>query len=124
MKEFRLIIAGGRDFNDYFLLSKELTLLANITLADKAVSIVSGMAKGADSVAVRFAKENNVRLYEFPARWYPNGVLDRGAGHKRNRQMGDFADGLLAFWDGRSPGTNGMIEYMQRLKKPVHVVSY
>lgn len=124
MKEFKLIVAGGRDFNDYQHLSRVLFAMADNEFADHAVSIVSGMARGADALAVQFARTNSIKLYEFPADWNPNGQFDRGAGHKRNREMGDFADGLLAFWDGKSPGTKGMIEYMQRLKKPVHVVRY
>jgi hypothetical protein len=124
MAEFKLIVAGGRDFDDYVKLHEQLMLLASTTYLDRNVSIVSGMARGADALAVRFAKVEKVQLYEFHANWRPNGVYDNGAGHKRNRDMGDFADGLLAFWDGKSSGTKGMIDYMQRLRKPVHIVSY
>lgn len=124
MNEFKLIVAGGREFNEYLTLSQAIDNLANGTYADKAVSIVSGMARGADELGVRFAQEHGVTLHKFHANWRPNGVYDNGAGHKRNRDMGDFADGLLAFWDGQSKGTKGMIDYMRSLKKPVHVVKY
>jgi len=123
-KEFKLIVAGGREYTDYEQLSRTLFAMADVEYCEHEVSIVSGMARGADSLGHHFAKTNNVKVYEFPANWRPNGVYDSGAGHKRNAQMGDFADGLLAFWDGRSPGTKGMIDYMQRLGKPVHVVRY
>lgn len=120
MKEFKLIVAGGRDFNDYGLLSKELNALANGIYADVAVSIVSGMARGADALAVRFAQEHGVQLYEFPADWSQG----KWAGFLRNKEMAKFSDGLLAFWDGQSRGTRHMIETMEQLKKPVYIVQY
>lgn len=136
-KEFKLIVAGGRDFNDYELLTHELKHLGNETYADKAVSIVSGMASGADALAVDFAREYVVHLYEFPADWdnvegvpqqlirYRNGKpYNVRAGHARNARMAMFADGLLAFWDGKSKGTQNMIESMKVLGKPVHVIRY
>ena len=121
MNEFKLIVAGGRDFSDRFLLRDELIKLAETTYADKAVSIVSGLAKGADLMGKYFAIEHEVTLYEFPAEWNRYG---NSAGFIRNEQMGNFSDGLLAFWDGKSSGTKNMIYYMQQLRKPVHVVRY
>lgn len=120
-KQFKLIVAGGRDFNDYDLLSKEITNLALVTYEDKFVSIVSGMARGADALAVRFAKEQEVELHEFPANWDKYG---KSAGYRRNEEMAQAADGLLAFWDGKSKGTANMIESMRKRGKPVHVVRY
>lgn len=121
MTEFKLIVAGGRDFADYEKLSRVLFAMAEVELADKAVSIVSGMAKGADALGVRFAKENSVTLYEFPACWDKYG---KSAGYRRNDEMGNFADGLLAFWDGESKGTKNMIEFMKKLGKPTTVIRY
>ena len=119
-KEFKLIVAGGRDYTDYSHLSRVLIAMADVDFADYGVSIVSGMAKGADALGVRFAKEHNVKLYEFPANWNQG----RSAGFKRNERMGQFADGLLAFWDSESKGTAHMIETMRKLGKRVHVVQY
>jgi len=118
---FKLIVAGGRDYTDYEHLSRVLFAMADVEFADKEVSIVSGMAKGADRLAVRFAKDNYVDLYEFPADWHQYG---KRAGAMRNAQMGDFSDGLLAFWDGQSKGTAQMISYMKKLNKFVHVINY
>lgn len=120
MDEYKLIVAGGRDFADYPRLSSIVYAMADVELADKAVSIVSGMARGADALGYRFAKEHNVQCYEFPADWDKYG---KRAGFVRNAQMGDFADGLLAFWNG-SNGTGNMIAYMKTLGKPVTVVNY
>jgi len=121
MQEFKLIVAGGRDFNSYGAVSEEINHLANGELAERAVSIVSGMARGADRLAWQFAKREGVQVYEFPADWDTHG---KAAGHIRNREMAKFADGLMAFWDGESRGTANMIETMQRMGKPVRVIRY
>lgn len=119
--EYKLIVAGGRDFNDFRLLSSKLIHLANVILADKDVSIVSGMASGADRLGYIFAQHNHVKCYEFPANWLKYG---KSAGIKRNAEMGNFSDGLLAFWDGRSKGTEHMIDYMQYQVKNIWVINY
>ena len=121
MQEFKLIVAGGRDFTDYEAAASEITALANGELGERAVSIVSGMARGADALAAQFARDNNIKLYEFPADWDKYG---KRAGYLRNAEMADFADGLLAFWDGESRGTKHMIETMQNLRKPVRIIRY
>ena len=121
MQEFKLIVAGGRDFTDYEKAKEEITRLAEGELSEYGVSIVSGMARGADALAVRFARELGITLYEFPADWNTHG---KGAGFKRNADMAQAADGLLAFWDGHSTGTDHMIRTMRALKKPVRVIRY
>lgn len=121
MQEFKLIVAGGRDFNDYELMHDKLFELAETVYRDKLVSIVSGMAKGADIMAYHIAVRENAAVYKFPANWDKYG---KGAGYRRNEDMARFADGLLAFHDGVSKGTANMIQIMQRLSKAVHVVKY
>jgi YspA, cpYpsA-related SLOG family len=121
MKEFKLIVAGGRDFDDAEHLSRVLFAMADVEFADYAVSIVSGMARGADALGYQFAKANHITCYEFPANWNTYG---KGAGPMRNKTMGHFSDGLLAFWDGKSKGTAHMITYMKTLGKPVTVIRY
>lgn len=119
--EHKLIVAGGRDFGNLDLLERVLIAIADVELADKEVSIVSGMAKGADALAYMFAHKHNIQCYEFHAQWRRYG---KAAGFKRNEEMGQFADSLLAFWDGYSPGTGHMVNYMSGLGKPVIVVGY
>ena len=121
MNEFKLIVAGGRDFNDYGKAKEEILTLANGPLNDYAVSIVCGLARGADAMGLAFAVENNVIHYDFPADWDKYG---KRAGILRNEEMGKFADGLLAFWDGQSRGTKHMIEFMKGLGKPVRIIKY
>jgi hypothetical protein len=121
MKEFKMIVAGGRDFSDRDLLAREIVKAADSLGNNTGLSIVSGLAKGADLLGLQFAKANGVVYYEFPANWEIHG---KAAGFIRNQQMSEFSDGLLAFWDGVSPGTRHMIQTMKALNKPVTVVRY
>jgi len=121
MKEFKLIVAGGRDFLDYERMHAVLFDVAEQAGHDTAISIVSGMARGADRVAYEIAKAENIKCYEFPADWNQYG---KRAGYLRNENMARVADGLLAFWDGKSRGTAHMIKTMRVLGKPVQIVSY
>lgn len=116
MKEYKLIVAGGRDFNDFVRLETALLKLCTGTgaLANVDVSIVSGMAKGADALAVAFAAKHGVKLYEMPANWNKYGKC---AGFERNSEMAAMADGLMAFWDGESRGTKHMIDTMKKANK-------
>lgn len=120
----KLIVAGSRGFTDYSLLSKKLeeirTVILTNSMADD-LEIVSGGAKGADLLGERWAKEHHVSITIFPADWDKYG---KSAGHRRNRQMGDYADTLIAFWDGESPGTKGMIAYAEEKELGVIVVRY
>lgn len=121
MNEFRLIVAGGRDFNDYKLLSETLEYIGNVIYEAESVALVSGMARGADALGYRYAKEHRIRCYEFPANWEG---LGKRAGFMRNNEMGKFANALLVFWDGKSKGTKHMIDTMNQLNKPIHLVQY
>ena len=121
MDEFKMIIAGGRDFSDMNMLERVILNMSDVEFADKKLSIVSGMARGADALGYKFAHSYGVQVYEFPAHWVRYG---KKAGYMRNTQMGDFADGLLAFWDGDSKGTGHMINYMRSINKPVTIVGY
>ena len=121
MNEFKLIIAGGRDFTDALRLEEELLYLANGELEHYAVSIITGMARGADKLAYEFAVRNNVVYYPFPADWDRYG---KSAGYRRNEEMANAAHGLLAFWDGKSRGTSHMIDTMSEMNKPVHIIRY
>ena len=111
----KVIVAGGRDFNDYIRLKQILDKLK------RPFEVISGMARGADALAVRYATENNLTLHKFPADWDTHG---KGAGFKRNAEMAEFADALIAFWDGKSRGTNHMIRTAEQKGLKVLVVKY
>ena len=114
----RLIVAGGRDFDDWALLRDTVDRLLRERVN---VTIVAGGARGADTLAARYAKARRLHLVEMPARW---DVFGRRAGFVRNEAMAQVADGLVAFWDGASLGTGHMIATMQALGKRVVRVAY
>lgn len=73
--------------------------------------VVSGGARGGDQAGERWAAMHGVPVVRMLARWNrPDGTLDRGAGHKRNVKMAERSETLIAIWDGKSPGTNHMIQ--------------
>lgn len=121
LKEVKLIIAGSRDFNDYKLLCDSVEKIIQKDYPNHKLSIVSGMAKGADSLGYLYAESKGLNIHKFPADWNKHGMA---AGPIRNKEMGDFADALLAFWDGQSKGTKHMINYINSLGKPGYVVFY
>ena len=102
----RLIVAGGRDYEDYDLVKAHLDTFKRNNM--DAVQIVSGAAPGADSLGERYAldESNSMGLTKFPAYWDKHG---KAAGPIRNKEMAGYATHLMAFWDGKSKGTKNMI---------------
>ena len=99
----KTIIAGGRNITNYSYVEQAI-LQSEFIISE----IVSGCARGADTLGEKYAIKNNVALKKFPADW---DNLGKKAGHVRNCQMGDYADALIALWDGESRGTKHMIDY-------------
>lgn len=115
---FKVIIAGGRDFSDYALLSEK----CDYYLGEKTnVEVVSGGAKGADNLGERYAKERNIPVKLFLADWVK---LGKRAGFVRNAEMAEYADALIAFWDKSSKGTKHMIDTANEKELSVKVVQY
>lgn len=81
--------------------------------------IISGGARGADALAKKYALENNIPYKEFTADW---GKHNKSAGIVRNKQMAEYGDMLVSFWDGESKGSKNMIENMKKLNKHVVIV--
>ncbi len=80
--------------------------------------IVLGGAKGIDCCAAKFAKENKIKLTEFLPEYE---IYGRSAPLKRNLQIIDYADIVLAFWDGSSRGTKFVIDNCKRKNKKVKI---
>jgi hypothetical protein len=102
----KMIVAGSRAFVDYGFLKKQLDEFLSC-LSDSDVTIISGMAKGADILAVRYAEEHHLPIIKMPADWIKHG---RSAGYNRNLEMAKIATHLVAFWNGKSRGTKHMID--------------
>lgn len=116
----RLIIAGSRTFDDYRLLC---TICDRITTNSPhgTVEIISGGAKGADSLGERYAIEKGFGLRIFPADWERHG---KSAGYIRNIEMAEYGDTLAAFWDGCSKGTEHMIRHAKEKGLTVHIIKF
>ena len=88
----------------------------------KAVTeIVTGGAKGIDSCAMNYALTHHIKLTTFLPDYRRFG---RGAPLKRNLEIINYADFLLAFWDGSSKGTRFVIEECGRRNLPIGVYVY
>jgi hypothetical protein len=113
----KLAIVGSRDFDDYDFLKKKI--LSSINL-EEISCVISGGARGADSLAERFADEFKISKEIYLADWKRHGTL---AGGLRNIDVANACDVLIAFWDGVSPGTKDVIKKARcKHKKVIKVV--
>ncbi len=107
----RIAVIGSRN------LRVENALLAGyLTKADE---IVSGGAKGIDLCAAEYAKTNNLPITEFIPEY---AVYGRAAPIIRNKRIVDYADKVIAFWDGTSRGTLSVIKYAEKVNKACEVI--
>ena len=111
----KLIVAGSRSFEDFNYLSE--TIEANFDVV--SLEIVSGGARGTDRLGEEFSRKWGIPLHRFPAEWDKHG---RSAGYIRNKEMADFGDALIAFWDGYSKGTGHMIDLATKAGLRVEVI--
>ncbi|MCP3924900.1 MAG: DUF2493 domain-containing protein [Desulfobacterales bacterium] len=113
-KSYKVIIAGSRTNITY---ENVIHAIAHAPFNIK--EIVSGTARGVDQFGEEFGKVNNIPIKKFPAEWERHG---KSAGYKRNIEMAEYADALIAVWDSKSKGTKHMIDLMKRVGKEVYVM--
>lgn len=121
MENFKVIIAGSRGFSNYKLLKEKCNEYLREKRKEYNIIIISGGARGADFYGEKYAQDEGFSLEVFTANWNKFG---KSAGFRRNEQMAEVADALIAFWDGKSHGTKHMIEIMENKKLLVRVVNY
>lgn len=127
----KILICGGRDFADYKLLKEKTDYhvkIAKETNHRQGVEIVAGGAKGADTLAEKYAKERHYGTSIFPAWWQEDG---KKAGALRNIKMAKYlveSDDtqvfVIAFWDGISKGTKHMIDTAKKRNLPLYIYKY
>jgi hypothetical protein len=121
MKEFKVIIAGGRDFTDFSMMCKIMDNLLSAKKIDHKIVIVSGNARGADLLGEKYASLRKYSIAEYPAQWDLHG---RSAGYRRNEEMSRQSDAAVVFWDGMSRGSEHMVNISKASGKPYKVVEY
>ena len=121
MENFKVIIAGSRGFSNYKLLHEQCNKFLREKRKTHNVIIISGGARGADLLGEKYAKDEGFDLEIYLADWKKFG---KTAGFRRNEQMAEVADALIAFWDGKSHGTKHMIDIMNEKNLQVKVVEY
>lgn len=122
----KLIIAGSRHFTSSTT-ARELAAFIEEALAPLGgvgaiTEVVSGCADGVDTLGAEWARSRGIPVKEMPARWEdidaPGAVRKFGrngrlynakAGHDRNLEMAQYADALVLYWNGKSPGSKDML---------------
>jgi len=106
----KLAVVGSREIRD---------IKIGEYINNEVTEIVSGGAAGVDTIAKEYALSRGIKYTEFLPKY---SVYGRGAPIKRNEEIAKYADGLLAFWDGKSKGTQNVIKLFQKLEKSSTVV--
>ena len=101
----RVAVIGSRSFSDYEFLKRTLECL-HIT------EIITGGSVGADQLAERYAQEKNI-----PVRLIPHTEHPETSGATRTFMIISLAQQVVAFWDGKSPGTGDLIKYARQKEK-------
>jgi len=113
-----IAIVGSRNFTDYDYMKSSFKEQLGSDIETNEIVIVSGGARGADTLAEQLAKEFGFETMVFPAEWNKYG---KGAGFLRNSTIVNNADMVLAFPIGKSSGTWDTIKKGQRKGIPVHI---
>lgn len=108
LPKFKLIVAAGRDFNDYDLLTRVLYSLVDVELEGYQLEIISPISSGPDDPVYRFVEEHGLPHYIFIN-------VD---------EVGDTPNGMLAFNNGTNPNIDLLLQQMMQQDKPVYIVNY
>jgi len=112
----KTIIAGSRTITP-----EQFADIATKHINPKDVTeVVSGTARGADQLGEFWADLHNIPVKRFPAKWNEFG---KSAGYRRNAEMAQYADALIAIWDGESKGTQHMINLARKEGLMIYVYS-
>lgn len=108
MRPLRLIIAGSRGITDRNMVERILN-----GVRSPIDHVISGDARGIDNIGALWAESKGIPVIHFPAKW---DLYGKSAGYRRNVDMAKYAVGdpqiqgaLVAIWDGKSPGTEHMV---------------
>ena len=115
----KILIAGSREYDDYDAAKMALDRYLGCIPKDNSIIIISGGCRGADAIGEKYAREKGIEVALYPAEWSKYG---KAAGPIRNCQMADECDVAICFWDGKSRGTKSLIDYMNKIRKPIYII--
>jgi predicted Rossmann fold nucleotide-binding protein DprA/Smf involved in DNA uptake len=106
----KLAIIGSRGINQINL---------DDYIEEKPDLIISGGAKGIDTIAWAWAVDNHLEICVIRPEYNKYG---KAAPLKRNEIIVDMADKIVAFWDGKSKGTKYVIDYARKNSKEIEII--
>ena len=112
-----LVIAGSRAAREHHVRQA----IHRCPWKKEVTKVMSGTAHGADKFGEKYAKENGIEVIKFPADWDQYGM---SAGPRRNKEMAQNADALLAIWDGSSKGTQSILSYARKYELKTMIYFY
>ena len=98
----KVIIAGSRELTSMALIEQAI-----LDSGFDVTEVVCGDARGVDSLGAAWAEAREIPVTYFPADW--RSIMKKASGFVRNGKMADYADALVAVWDGKSRGTQHML---------------
>lgn len=114
----KIAVVGSRNFEDYNLFQN---VMDEFLQEYEDIEFVSGGASGADKLAEKYVKENNIPLKVYHPNWKR---YKKYAGYKRNKEIWQEADIGIAFWDGKSKGTTHSFKISKELDKDIFIYNY
>ena len=108
----KIAIVGSRNFTNRDIIAEFMRTLRN-------VEIVSGGAKGVDTIAEEIAKEMGFSTKIFKPDFSKGYRVS--AYHERNERIVDYADEVHIFWYEPTPGSTSTLNYAESAGKPYHV---
>jgi len=109
----RVIIAGSREIKDASLVERAIAESGFVI-----TEVVEGGARGVDTLAFDWAHRRGIPVKVFVPDW----SIGRQAGILRNVEMADYADAVIAIWNGKSRGTEHMINVAHKRQMPLYVL--
>ena len=112
----RIAIIGSRNFSNEVLFTETIN-----SLPFEITEIISGGAKGADTLAANWANQHSIKLTVYKPDWAKYG---KAAGVVRNKLIIEDCEYCLVFWDSKSYGTKFSIDYCNKLNKTIRIIAY
>lgn len=120
---FKVIIAGSREFDNYDMLKEKCDkILSRKVNEGEEIVIVSGTARGADTLGEKYAEERGYKIERYPANWDKYG---KRAGYLRNKKMAEVSNACIVFLSPKAEnkGSKMMISIATEEKLLIRVIT-